>query len=61
MEKIYVDADEECPPLSEVVKLCREADAYAQRHTRALYRAPAPRKRLLYAIPLCSVAVTRCS
>lgn len=25
--KVYVDADEECPPLSEVVKLCREADA----------------------------------
>lgn len=25
--KVYVDADEECPPLSEVVKVCREADA----------------------------------
>lgn len=25
--KVYVDADEECPPLSEVVKLCRETDA----------------------------------
>lgn len=25
--KVYVDADEECPPLSEVVKICREADA----------------------------------
>lgn len=27
VEKIYVDADEECPPLSEVVRVCREADA----------------------------------
>lgn len=27
VEKIYVDADEECPPLARVVELCREADA----------------------------------
>lgn len=27
VEKIYVDAEEECPPLAKVVELCREADA----------------------------------
>lgn len=26
--KIYIDAKEECPPLKDVVKLCREVDAY---------------------------------